>query len=317
MHRTFLLLLLLLLPAPASAQEVSDEYRQVAEQGQEAFNQGNFPEARRLWQQARSILPNPRIYRLLGRVAAEMNDHIEAVRMYRLALTAPENGNPLTEARRTEVEQVLLPQSLAHVGEILLEVEPADASITVNGSPADVQNGSLLLPIGSYTLRVRRSGYQDHEQRIELHARARESVAVVLTRDGESPAPPVGASRASSGPDLVGPLVLFGVAGAGLVTFAVAGGLALAEEDTLATSCGVPASDPPTCAPDRLAQLETLTAVADVGWIVAAAAAAAGIVWLAVALSSGTSARESALRVAPWASAGAGGVVLSGRMEGL
>lgn len=312
MQRLYLAIALFLLPLEAQAQERMEEYLQAATEGQEAFNRGEFAEARRLWQHARSILPNPRVYRLLGRAADALNEHVEAVRMYRLALSAPENGNPLTDARRTEVEDVLLPQAMAHVGEILLEVEPSDAAITVDGHPADVQDGSLLLPVGPHTLVVRRPGYADDERRIEVLARMREPLSIALVAEGSSngEAPPPPPQNDSAGPDLTGPIVLFAVAGVGLATFAIAGGMALGENSSIAAECGSDLSVP-ACTPDQLSGLRTMTAIADVGWVTSLIALTAGFVWLGVAVSGGG---ERAMRIAPWAYAGGGGLTLGGTL---
>ena len=96
------------------------------------------------------------------------------------------------------------------------------------------------------------------------------------------------------------------------MTFAITGGLTISENDSLAASCGSGLAMP-RCTDAELSGLATLAAVADVAWIVTAVAATAGVVWLAVALSSGGG--ERAMRVAPWASADAGGVVVSGELE--
>jgi hypothetical protein len=305
-------------PIAAQGQDAErlEEYRQAATEGQEAFNRGEFAEARRLWQHARSVLPNPRVYRLLGRVADALDQHVEAVRMYRLALSAPDNGNPLTDARRAEVRDVLLPQAMSHVGEILLEITPADAAVTVDGVPADIHEGSLLLPVGSHALRVRRPGYADHERRIDVLARMREPLRIALAREGEG-----GASaeerpaerRPSSEPDLTGPLVVLGIAAAGLATFAVAGAMALGENSRLEDRCS--SATTPTCGPVDVQDLAALTITADVGWIVGAAAAIAGLAWLGAALSQNGGGSEHAVRIAPWASANAAGIAIAGRME--
>ncbi len=322
-HTALLALVLLMIPETAFAQDAEhlEEYRQAAEEGQEAFNRGEIEEAWRLFQHARSVLPNPRVYRLLGRVAEARERYGEAVRMYRLALSVPENGNPLTAARRSEIETILLPQALARVGEILLSLEPADAAVTVDGAPADVQEGSLILPVGTYTLRVRYPGYQDHEQRIEIAARSREPLSIALQRtDGQASAPTTpapGAPASTPAPDVTGPMVVLGLAAAGLLTFAVAGGMALGENSRLGDLCGATAMAPRTvgsCTDAELSDLHTMTAIADVGWITGAAGAAVGLIWLAVALSSRPTA-EQAMRIAPWASANGGGVILA--VEGL
>ncbi len=313
-HLPWLWLLSFFVPMVAQAQEdPREEYVRVATEGQDAFNRGEFTEARRIWEHARSILPNPRIYRLLGRAADSLNDPVEAVRMYRLALTAPENGNPLTDARRQEVEQVLLRDALRRIGEITLELEPSDATVTVDGSAATMDNGALLLPVGTHTLTVRSRGYRPHERRIEVAAGSRETLQIALERGGAG-ADTGGdnAAPASSGqPDLVGPIVLFAVAGAGLVTFAVAGGLVLDENNRVAMECGDQTTTP-MCTPVQLSQLRMLTAIADVGWVTGLVALAAGSVWLGVALSGGGRS-ETAMRVLPWASAEGAGVTAMGR----
>jgi hypothetical protein len=306
------------LSAAAQDQEAErlEEYRQAATEGQEAFNRGDFAEARRLWQHARSVLPNPRVYRLLGRAADALNEPVEAVRMYRLALSAPDNGNPLTDARRAEVRDVLLPQAMSQVGELLLEITPEDAAVTVEGVPADIHEGSLLLPVGSHVLRVRRPGYTAHEQRIDVLARMREPLRIALTREGESSRSPE-AARAErpspSEPDLTGPLVVLGIAAVGLATFAVAGALAIGENSKLEERCSS-ATLSPTCGASDVESLTALTITADVGWIVGAAAAIAGFAWLGVALSQNNSG-EHALRIAPWAYTNAAGVAIAGSME--
>ncbi len=126
---------------------------------------------------------------------------------------------------------------------------------------------------------------------------------------GASPQPVV-----QSGPDLVGPAIVLGVAGAGLVTFAIGGGLALAEHRHLADGCGAI----PSCTDAELARLGRYTLVADIGWITAAVAAAAGAIWLAVALTNEDGfGAEAAPRIALWASPEAAGLVMAGHLEGL
>jgi hypothetical protein len=155
---------------------------------------------------------------------------------------------------------------------------------------------------------VRRQGYAEHTRQLHVQARAREPLRIELERDGS-----VGSEAVAGGPDLAGPIAFFAIAGAGLVTFAIAGGLALGEDSTLAAECGT-GFDPPRCPPERLADLRVMTAVADVGWITGLAATAVASVWLAVALS-GSGSQERAMHIAPWASAEGGGVTLMGVMK--
>lgn len=302
-----------------------ESYRQVAFDGQAAFNRGDYAEARRLWEHARSLLPNPRVYRLLGRAAAAMAEHADAVRMFRLALSAPDNGNPLTPALREEVENVLLPHAMEHVGEIMLELEPADASVAIDGRPVPIVDSALLLSVGTHTLSARRRGYRAREVVIDVRPHARESLRVALVRvsrthppgPARTPAPrrerPTNVGTTT--PDLAGPALLFAVGVAGFAGFATGGALALAENDRLSVECGTRAPGV-ACSHEQLGDLHTYAIVADVGWVSAAVATAAAITWLAVALTNTGDAPSAQMRVAPWASADAGGLMLAGSLEG-
>ncbi len=115
----------------------------------------------------------------------------------------------------------------------------------------------------------------------------------------------------SGTPDLTGPLVLFGIAGAGLLTFAITGGLVLAEDSSLSSTCGEESGRAEPCTDAEVSNMQTYTAIADVGWVLAAAAATAGVVWLAVLLSQ-TRRPEHAMRIAPWATANSAGLVVAG-----
>jgi len=66
--------------------------------------------------------------------------------------------------------------------------------------------------------------------------------------------------------------ITLGLGGAGLVAFGVLGGLALAEDGALASSCGT------SCPPSRVSGLETLTIGADVSLVAGLVLAATGVV---------------------------------------
>lgn len=311
-------LLLLGIGSPSAAQtaEALEAYRVVALEGQDAFNRGDYAEAQRIWRRAEQLSPNPRIYRLLGRVAHLLDDPVEAVRMFRLALSAEPSGNPLTDAQRLEVERELLPRSLAQVGELVLALEPTDATVHVDGRPAELAGGALVLTAGSHALRVERAGYATVERRVSVAARSREPLAIVLEREAAPSAraePAAGrpshAPTASPGPDLLGPALVLGVAGASAVLYVVGLSLALAESSSLdANGCGDP------CTEAAFSDLHTFAALADVGWVTAAVAAAAGFTWLGIALSEAPPS-SSALRVTPFALPDAAGLVLAGTTE--
>jgi tetratricopeptide (TPR) repeat protein len=92
-------------------------------------------------------------------------------------------------------------------------------------------------------------------------------------------------------------LISFGVAGAGLVTFGVAGGLAISEDRALAGLCGADAGQ--ACTDAQLAKLNRRTTVADLGLAVTAAGVAAGLVLYFVLRDRDAPSSTSRLRVTP------------------
>ncbi len=117
--------------------------------------------------------------------------------------------------------------------------------------------------------------------------------------------PPASAPRATSSGDLLPAAIAFGVAGAGLMTFAIVGGLALAEDDALAGSCGV------ACTPAQLDTLGTLTLVADIGWVTALVAAVTGTVLVFTVGLPGDAPADTA-SIAPFLSLDGGGLTAQG-----
>lgn len=140
-------------------------------------------------------------------------------------------------------------------------------------------------------------------QRRLANLRVRRDRARTAEEEEESSeAPP----SSGGGGDLLPAGIAFGIAGAGLLSFAITGGLALAEDDALANSCGATRS----CTASDVSTLATLGAVADASWIVGAVAAATGVVLL-VTLGLGDGSAETA-RVVPLVSPTLAGVGLQG-----
>lgn len=103
----------------------------------------------------------------------------------------------------------------------------------------------------------------------------------------EAPVDP-GSSAPSEPPVLA--ITGFTLAAAGLVTFAVAGGLTLSEDARLETCA-------PGCPSSEVSTLATAVIVADVGAAVALAGALLGVIGLVIDASSGPPAREARVRL--------------------
>lgn len=103
---------------------------------------------------------------------------------------------------------------------------------------------------------------------------------------------------------------LLGVGGAGLITFGVAGGLALSEDRRLSEEC-IDQFGNPSCASGADSVLNRRSLIADIGLGVGIAGAAAGLVLLLLD-RSGADGETSQVQIAPSMSANSGGVSLLG-----
>jgi Tfp pilus assembly protein PilF len=106
----------------------------------------------------------------------------------------------------------------------------------------------------------------------------------------------------------IGSIISFSIAGAGLILYAIAGGVALSGYSALETGCGATTS----CTESEVSDVRTMAAVADVGLGVAAVGAAAGAILLVVELSSSGGSQASNVRVSPVASADGVGISIGG-----
>lgn len=104
-------------------------------------------------------------------------------------------------------------------------------------------------------------------------------------------------------------IALLGVGGAGLVTFGVAGGLALSEDRRLAEDC-IDQFGNPSCAAGADTALNRRSLIADIGLGVGIAGAAAGLVLLLMNRSSGDETNH--VQIAPSLDTHSGGVTLQG-----
>jgi len=100
-------------------------------------------------------------------------------------------------------------------------------------------------------------------------------------------------------------IIALGVGGAGAVTWAAFGILALSEHGGLTDSCA------PTCSSDEVSSLDTYNLLADIGFVVTLAGAAAGVfLWLFLDGDE----EEEQVAVAPWFTPDGGGVVARGSL---
>lgn len=116
----------------------------------------------------------------------------------------------------------------------------------------------------------------------------------VATRAADAPdgAPTAATAGGGGGPHPVA-FVVLGAGALGLATFAVLGGLTLAEDQALASECGT------ACSPARASSLESLALGADISLGIGAALAVVGVVLLFTTSDGSGTSETAALRVGP------------------
>ena len=153
----------------------------------------------------------------------------------------------------------------------------------------------LQVSPGSHRVVVRAPGYADFTSSVAVPAGQTVDVTVEMTAT-------TGTGPVASGGDAfpVGPVVLFGVAGAAVIAGAVMGASALSD---------APSAFEGTAQADSA---RTLGIATDVTFAVAAACGVAGLVWLLVAPGGSSGDEAPTAMIAPYGTADGAGVVAGG-----
>jgi hypothetical protein len=203
MRRRLLGALALVLVTTTSAHaQVSEErladYRAAAERGVAAYNADDLEAARAHFERAIAVLPNQRAYRLLGRVALAQERYVEAAQLFHRALSTEDTGHSLTEQLRREVETVLLQRTREHVAEYRLDLQPADAIVTVDGRAAAIVAGRLILEPGAHTVVAEAPARMRLERRVQAAPGMREILPLHLEPANDA-RDPLGTPRSDRG----------------------------------------------------------------------------------------------------------------------
>ena len=165
-------LLCTLLTCPVSAQ--NDEYDSVIRNALQEYEAGRFDEATALFQQAHALLPSARTHRGLGMAYFEARRYSLAV--VHLKASLADKRRSLNARQRASATEVLR-QAETFVARIQLELDPADATIEVDGHEGDFDGTVLLLDVGRHELITRAPGYQEDRRILEARAASTETLA--------------------------------------------------------------------------------------------------------------------------------------------
>lgn len=174
---------------------------------------------------------------------------------------------------------------------------------------ADHLDGSAT-PIdpGSHTLVVEGGGFSHSETLVVHEGDKRRHVHLVLGELTPPPAEDTSIATAAPTPSTTPSVVSFVIGGSGLLAGSIFSGLALHEKSLANAACGTSANQCPGNADSFNSTIRTDTALAVVGFGLAAAGAVVGWLWLPHGMASGP---QSGVQLAPVLAPGYGG--LAGR----
>ncbi|MFO0682699.1 MAG: hypothetical protein U0234_11635 [Sandaracinus sp.] len=240
------------------------------------YDAGRYAEAQALFRRANELAPSGRTLRGLGMASFELRQYVAAVHALEASLAATER--PLTESQRAHVEE-LLARARAFVSRVEVQLEPADATLRIDGQiPTAEPDASVLVDPGRHVVVIAREGYESETLDLVLAPGTPHQLAIGLVRHAESVAP--GSSAPEEGLAWAGAGV--GIAAVAAVAVAATlGGLSVSERARLAAACdGFVCPESAVAARDRVLSLAVATDVVGTG------AAALGATSLALVLAA-------------------------------
>ncbi len=171
-------------------------YRTVLREALSEFERGNYAEARTLFMEAYELEPSARVLRGAGMSAFEERQYVLSYRLMRQALDHSEGA--LNGEQRAEAE-ALIERALTFIGRFRVQTDPADARMTVDVRPAELEDdGTLLLDIGPHALSLSADGYETLERRLRVQGGEDETLELELVLEGGSAAFQAPEARAKS-----------------------------------------------------------------------------------------------------------------------
>ena len=304
-------------PTPASAEdaETRSTARDLATQGAQAFEAGQFAQASDFFRRAHELVPAPSIALLQARSLAKLGNLVEAIDVYeqtarlKLADDAPEAYSQAVQTAHVEVEEVR--RRVSRLKLTLLGVAQGEApQVTIDDKPMPVVLLGVERPInpGAHHIAVTVDGQARAARDVTLVEADSTLVEldVSAAHSAQKPVvfkqPPVEVA-ASSGSSLrtLG-FVALGVGAVGLGLGTYTGLVALHRKSDLDAKCL------PTCPTSSASDIDSFRSNRTMSWIsygVGIAAAATGVVLIVI----GNPTHEHvALRAAP------NGLMIAGRL---
>ena len=282
--------------------------RALGQQAQAAYDAVNYPESERLWAAAAKLYPAAptltlglaRAQNKNGKLVAAQESYNRIIREWSPQPSPPPAFKDALEAARAE-----MPLVAARVASVIITVDgPTTPIVSIDGAPVSSAALGSKRPVdpGAHVVKASADGFKAVEQsfqvaeggsaelKLKLEAATPAVVPVAL------PPPQTTAPIASAPPPAASPsdgrktaaIVAFGVGGAGLVLGAVTGVLAIGKHSDIKSACG--GSTCPSSEASDISSYKTMGTLSTVGFVVAGAGAAAGVVLVLTAPKDSTSA---------------------------
>lgn len=148
-------------------QKAPEGYRPLVRKALEHVDEKRWAEATALFERAHAMFPNARTLRGLAIVNFEARRYVEALRFGRESLA--NKVRPLTDDQREYLEE-LVEQADAFVGRYTIQVTPEGAELWVDGHPAALTDGVLLLDPGAHEIVARAPKHTELSRSVRVQA---------------------------------------------------------------------------------------------------------------------------------------------------
>lgn len=163
------------------------EYRQLVSDAVAEFDAKNFAESRALFARADALASNARTLRGIGLAEFELRAYRDCIAHLEQALAS--QAKPLTGAMRAETERVL-ERARGFVGKVQLLVEPANATVSINGvAAAEGEQRELLLEMGEYVLEITAPARLSTRRVVRISGGENETLQITLSAPPVEPEP--------------------------------------------------------------------------------------------------------------------------------
>ncbi len=166
----------------ADAQGSSDvEYEALIKVAVTEYRDGNWVEARSLFERAHEIAPSARTFRGIGLAAFGGKDYVTALGALSAALS--DERKALTDEQRKSVNELLV-RAQDFVAKYALTVTPSDAKVRIDSREPVMLDGSILLNPGLHELVVSAEGYEHSTRKLDVAPRDNKELRITLRPEG-------------------------------------------------------------------------------------------------------------------------------------